>query len=93
MAWSTRLWPSQRYGEYRVICMFLCLSLHVLLQKNIGIILEQQDKLEEALQMYDEMLQIRLKVFGEDSPQVADIRKDIADVRETQGRYNEALEI
>ena len=67
--------------------------MHVLLQKNIGIVLEQQSKLEEAKQMYNETLQIRLKVFGEDSLQVADIRKDIADVRKMQGQYNEALEM
>ena len=67
--------------------------MSVMLQKNIGIVLEQQDKLEEAVQMYDETLQIRLRVFGEDSPQVADIWKDIADVRKMQGRYDEALEI
>ena len=81
---------------WRVLCnlhVFLCLSLHVLLQKNIGIVLGQQSKLEEATQMYNETLQIRLKVFGEDSLQVADIRKDIADIRKTQGQYNEALEM
>ena len=63
------------------------------MQSNIGIVLEQQGQLEGAEQMYTESLQINLKVFGEDSLNVADAQKDIADVRKAQGRYDEAVKV
>ena len=65
--------------------------MHVLLQENIGIVFEEQGKLEEAEKMYNETLAIRLKVFGEDSIEVAKTKKNIADIRKTQGQYDEAL--
>ena len=55
--------------------------LNVLLQENIGIVFAQQGKLEEAEQMYNQTLQIRLKVFGDDSLDVADTQKNIADIQ------------
>ena len=67
--------------------------MHVLLRENIGVVLEQQGKLEEAEQRYSETLQIRLKVFGEGSLDVANTRMNIANIRNRQARYNEALEI
>ena len=56
-------------------------------------VLEQQGQLEDAEQMYTESLQINLKVFGEDSLNVADVQKNIADVRAAQGRYDEAVKV
>ena len=67
--------------------------MHVLLQENIGIVFEQQGKFEEAEQRYSETLQIRLKVFGEDSLDVAKTRMNIANICNGQGRYDEALKI
>ena len=67
--------------------------MHVLLQENIGIVFKQQGKFEEAEQRYSETLQIRLKVFGEDSLDVAKTRMNIANIRNGQGRYDEALKI
>ena len=58
----------------------------MVLQENIGLVFEEQGKLEEAEQMYNETLQIRLKVFGEDSLQVAHTRKNIADIRKKNAR-------
>ena len=65
----------------------------IFFQINIGIVLEQQGRLEDAEQMYTESLQINLKVFGEDSLNVADAQKDIADVRKAQGWYDEAVKV
>ena len=59
--------------------------MHVLLQNNIGIIFEQQGKLEDAEHMYTESLQIYLKVFSKDSLKVAGMLKKIADIRKAQG--------
>ena len=67
--------------------------MHVLLQENIGIVFKQQGKFEEAEQRYSETLQIRLKVFGEDSLDVAKTRMNIANIRNGQGRFAEALKI
>ena len=63
------------------------------LQSNIGIILEQQGRLEDAEQMYTEALQINLKVFGKDSLNVVDTQKDIADMCNAQGQYDEAVKV
>ena len=62
------------------------LMLNVLLQENIGIVFEEQGKLEEAEQMYNQTLQIRVKVFGDDSLDVAKTQKNIADIRSAQAR-------
>ena len=59
--------------------------MHVLLQNNIGIIFEQQGKLEDAEHMYTASLQIYLKVFSKDSLKVAGMLKKIADTRKAQG--------
>ena len=64
-----------------------------MLQGNIGIMFQQQGKLDDAEQMYNESLQIGLKVFGEGSLDVAGMLKNIADVRKAQGRYDEAVEM
>ena len=63
------------------------------MQGNIGIIFEQQGKLDEAEQMYNDSLEINLKVFGEDSLDVANMQKNIADVKEARGQYDEAVEM
>ena len=64
-----------------------------MLQGNIGIVFEEQGKLDNAEQMYNESLRINVKVFGEGSLDAVDMQKNIADVREAQGRYDEAVAI
>ena len=61
--------------------------LNVLRQENIGIVFNVQGKLEEAEQMYNQALQIRVKVFGDDSLDVAKLQKNIADIRLAQAQY------
>ena len=63
------------------------LMLNVLRQENIGIVFDVQGKLEEAEQMYNQALQIRVKVFGDDSLDVAKLQKNIADIRLAQAQY------
>ena len=64
-----------------------------MLQENIGIIFEKQGKLDEAEQMYNQTLQIRVKVFGNDSLDVANTQKNIADIRSAQAQYEEAVKM
>ena len=68
-------------------------TLNVPLQENVGIIFEEQGKLEEAEQMYNQTLQIRVKVLGDTSLDVAKTQKNIADIRSAQARYDEAVEM
>ena len=66
---------------------------NVLLKENIGIVFKEQGKLEKAEQMYNQTLQICVKVFGDDSLDVAKTQKNIADIRSAQARYDEAVEM
>jgi hypothetical protein len=43
--------------------------------------------------MYNQTLQIRLKVFGNDSLDVANTQKNIADIRSAQAQYDEAVKM
>ena len=60
--------------------------LNVLLQENIGTVFHEQGRLEEAEQMYNQTLQIRVKMFGHDSLDVAKTQKNIASIRSAQAR-------
>ena len=55
--------------------------------------LDDQGKPEEALAIYRKSLDIKLKVFGPDHPDVAATFGNISSVYRTQGKYPEALEM
>ena len=63
------------------------------MQGNIGIIFEQQGKLDEAEQIYNDSLKIKLKVFGEGSLDAENMQKNIADVKEARGQCDEAVKM
>ena len=69
------------------------MMINVMLQESISIVFEEQGKLEEAEQTYNQTLQIRVKVFGDDTLDVAKVQKNIADICSAPARYDEAVEM
>ena len=61
--------------------------------QNIGSVLNEQGKYEEALEHYNKSLEIDPKVFGTDEhATIATTLQNIGSVLNEQGKYNEALE-
>ena len=61
---------------------------------NIGVVYERMGRFQEALEMYQKALEIRIKVFnGRDHTDVADSKYNIANVFETQGKRDEARKL
>ncbi len=60
---------------------------------NIGLVLDNQGKYEEALEHYNKSLEIDRKVFGTDKhATIATSLSNIGLVLDDQGKYEEALE-
>jgi len=59
---------------------------------NIGSVLFQQGKHQEALEYYFRSLSIKEKVYGKDHFQVASSCTEIAFILFTQGKHNESVE-
>ncbi len=60
---------------------------------TLGVTLENQGRLDEALAMYHEALEILGRLVGPGSIQALFPRQNILDVLDRQGRYEEALEL
>ena len=64
--------------------------MRAFLQENIGIVLDKQGKLAEAMELYQKVLQVRVATLGPEHPDVADSKYNIAVVKEAQGDLEEA---
>ena len=61
---------------------------------NIGCVYEIQGKYKEAIEMYQQALEIKIKVFnGHNHTDVADSTYNITNSFETQGKHDEARKL
>ena len=61
------MWPQLRYFE-SLVDFFL---IGAFLQEDIGIVLKKQGKLAEAMELYQEVLRVRVATLGPEHPHVA----------------------
>jgi len=58
--------------------------------ENLGTVLSSQGKYYEAEKLFQEALEIRKNLFGEENPEVISLKAWIANVLKDQGKYTEA---
>jgi tetratricopeptide (TPR) repeat protein len=59
-------------------------------QNNMAIVLKQQGKLEEALELYQRSLDTKIRAFGPDHVSVANTKYNMAFVHRRLGNKNDA---
>jgi tetratricopeptide (TPR) repeat protein len=63
----------------------------VLLQENIGIVLMDQGKLAEAMELYQEVLRVRVATLGPEHPDVGNTYYNITCAHSLAGSISDAL--
>ena len=58
---------------------------------NIAAIYRNQDSLEKAMEVFNECLKMKLRIYSHDHPSVATTLSNIADVHDIMGHHEEAL--
>jgi tetratricopeptide (TPR) repeat protein len=62
-------------------------------QNNIAMVLEQQGKLEEALELYQKSLDTKIRAVGPDHASVADTKYRMASVHRHLGKHGDAQQL
>jgi tetratricopeptide (TPR) repeat protein len=60
---------------------------------NIGVIYDEQNRLNDALTFYDKSLRIREKIVGNSHPIVAMVYENMAQIFKDQGEFKKAVEL
>ena len=69
LALTTRTWPPLRYLKFD---MFFFYKKDSFLQENIASVRADQGNLTEAMELYQEVLRVRVATLGPEHPVVAD---------------------
>ena len=59
---------------------------------NLAYVMEAESKLDDALELYEKALKVRLRTYGAAHPHVADCHEGLALVKEAKGERDEALD-